>query len=83
MLAGDVVARPTRPLAARQTHDLERGVRVRVECLAFERDEATAQHVLLRRAELAREPGQPLALVCVEVHLHGLAYAGWPHDYDS
>src|SRR5260370_5463758 len=49
VLAGDVVAWPTRPLAARETHDLERGVRVRVECLAFERLEAPAQPVRLRR----------------------------------
>jgi hypothetical protein len=83
MLAGHVVAWPTRPLAARETDDLERGVRLRVECLPLERLEAAAQDVRLRRPELACEPGKALALVAVEVHLHGLAYAEWLHDYDS
>jgi len=80
VLPRDVVPRSVPPRTVGKTNDLESGVLIRVEHLAFQRLEPLAQHTGLRDPELTRQPTEPGARFGIEVHLDRFPDAARTHD---
>ena len=83
MLPRHVVSGRAPPLAVDKAYDLQGGVLVWIEHLAFQRLEPLTQYTGLRDAELTRQATEPGPGFGVEVHLDGFSDAARAHDIIS